>query len=83
MDEKIEQAGSEPSRREVLTGARKKLKYVAPAMWVLAAAPEQAFASAPASGTCFVSGQNCVTHDDCCSLMCTSMGGGQKMCQWP
>lgn len=48
----------------------KKAKYVVPALWVLAAAPEQAWASAPASGTCVVSGGTCTFDGDCCSLDC-------------
>lgn len=73
MNDRTEREALKPSRREMLTGARKKLKYVVPAMWVLAAAPEQAFASAPASGTCTLSGGDCNIDSDCCSLNCQGM----------
>ena len=65
MDE-CDMPPAESTRRKFI----KKARYVVPAMWVLAAAPEQAFASAPASGTCLVSGQACVQDGDCCSLDC-------------
>ena len=48
----------------------KKAKYAWPAIYVLAAAPEIAWASAPASGTCLVSGANCNVDEDCCTLDC-------------
>ncbi len=70
MDDRTERETLKPSRREILTGTVKKLKYVAPAITVLAAAPENAWASAPASGTCIVSGGFCTVDSDCCSLKC-------------
>ena len=69
-----------PTRRDFV----KKAKYVVPAIWVLAAAPEQAFASAPASGTCLVSGTPCNNDSDCCSNDCINPGmGDPKVCAEP
>lgn len=71
---------AESTRRKFI----KKAKYVVPAIWVLAAAPEQAFASAPASGTCLVSGTVCGNNDDCCTGFCFNPGmGDPKVCAEP
>ena len=69
---------TESTRRKFI----KKAKYVAPAIWVLAAAPEIAWASAPASGTCLVSGTVCGNNSDCCSGSCINPGmGNPKICE--
>ena len=83
--EKNEQAELSPSRRELLTGSAKKLKYVIPVIWVLGAAPETAFASgAPASATCKVSGLECGNHAQCCLGLCFNQGMGLPMvCKEP
>lgn len=76
MNEKKSDTKPESTRRQFV----KKLKWVAPAIWTLAATPKQALAgSAPASGTCAVSGQECDIDDDCCTFNCVSEGG-MMMC---
>lgn len=64
------ETGRADSRRDVLREVGKKVLYVMPVMLVLAAMPEQAWASAPASATCIVSGGPCAGDNDCCSLSC-------------
>ena len=64
------EAPNADSRRDVLREVGKKELYVMPVMLVLAAMPEPAWASAPASATCVVSGGACVGDTDCCSLSC-------------
>ncbi len=58
------------SRRAWLKQIGRKALYVMPAVLVLAAAPLNAWASAPASGVCTVSGGACASNDQCCSLSC-------------
>ena len=68
------------TRRELLRAAGRKALYVMPVVLVLAAAPENAWASAPASGTCTVSGGACASDDECCSLSCNI---GMMTCNSP
>lgn len=68
------------TRRELLQRAGRKALYVLPVVLVLAAAPQNAWASAPASGTCTVSGGACSVDDDCCSLSCDV---GMMTCNTP
>ena len=73
-------SGAVSTRRKFIKNAR----YVVPAIWVLGAAPEQAFASAPASGTCLVSGAVCGNNSDCCTGLCFNPGmGDPRFCQEP
>ncbi len=68
------------TRRELLRSAGRRALYVMPVILVLAAAPENAWASAPASGTCTVSGGACSVDNECCSLSCDV---GMMTCNTP
>ena len=68
------------ARRTFLREVGKKAVWVTPVVLTLMASPEQAWASAPASGTCVPSGGECGSNDDCCSNSCNV---GMMTCNSP